>query len=161
MKIIVQRVSEAGVDVVDEISGKPDTSFEEQRIGHGLLLLVGVADSDGDAQVEYAARKIANMRIFGDEVGKMNKSVLDVGGQVLSVSQFTLFADIKKGNRPSFVDSGEPGNAKAIWEQLNRALEGHGLAVKTGRFGAHMRVRLLNDGPVTIPIDTDLLMAGK
>ncbi|BDR53266.1 D-aminoacyl-tRNA deacylase [Bombiscardovia nodaiensis] len=158
---MVQRVSAASVDVVDERSGEVDRSFAEQSIGAGLVLLVGVADSDGAQEVAYAARKIAGMRIFEDESGKMNRSVVDTGGDILSISQFTLFADCKHGNRPSFVSAGKPEHAKAIWEELNQALADQGLTVKTGRFGAHMRVSLTNDGPVTIPLDTDQLMSKR
>ena len=99
MRIVVQRVSSAGVDVIDESTGAPDPSFEPQTIGRGLVLLVAVSDDDGDAQIDWAARKVANMRIFEDDEGRMNRSILDVGGEVLSISQFTLFADIRKGRR--------------------------------------------------------------
>ncbi|RBP99159.1 D-aminoacyl-tRNA deacylase [Bifidobacterium xylocopae] len=161
MRIIMQKVSHADVDVVDDGTGRPDPTFEPRTIDAGLVLLVGVADSDGDAQVEYAARKVANMRIFEDEAGKMNRSVLDVGGQVVSISQFTLLADIRKGNRPSFAGSGNPAHAKAVWDRFNKALARHGVKVKTGRFRSHMRVSLTNDGPVTIALDTDQLMTAK
>lgn len=157
MRIVVQRVSSAGVDVIDESTGAPDPSFEPQTIGRGLVLLVAVSDDDGDAQIDWAARKVANMRIFEDDEGRMNRSILDVGGEVLSISQFTLFADIRKGNRPSFVGAGRPDHARDVWMRFDEALRGHGLTVKEGRFAAHMRVSLTNDGPVTIPIDTAVM----
>lgn len=149
MRVVVQRVSQAAVHV----KGSDDSL---QRIGTGLLLLVGVADSDGPQEVAWVARKIANLRIFEDVAGKLNLSAIDVGGSVLSVSQFTLFGDVRRGNRPSFVAAGEPGHAKQLWEDLTATLSSeHGLSVKTGVFGAHMEVQLVNDGPVTLLIDTD------
>lgn len=154
MRIVLQRVSSAGVDVVDEATGEPDSTFVPQSIGHGYVLLVGVSDDDGDAQVDWVAHKIAHLRVFEDADGKMNRSILDVGGAILSISQFTLFGDVKKGNRPSFVAAGHPDQAQAVWLQLNEALRSEGLTVNEGRFGAHMRVSLVNDGPVTITIDT-------
>lgn len=154
MRIVLQRVSSAGVDVVDEATGEPDSTFVPQSIGHGYVLLVGVSDDDGDAQVDWVAHKIAHLRVFEDADGKMNRSILDAGGAILSISQFTLFGDVKKGNRPSFVAAGHPDHAQAVWLQLNEALRSEGLTVNEGRFGAHMRVSLVNDGPVTITIDT-------
>lgn len=154
MRIVLQRTTGASVDVAD--------IGWHREIGAGLALLVGVADSDGDAQVEWVAKKIAHMRIFSDAEGKMNRSVTDIGGQILSISQFTLFANIRKGNRPSFVDSGEPTHAKSVWEQLNRTLANeYGLSVETGVFATDMKVRLVNDGPVTILIDTETMMPRK
>ena len=157
MRIVIQRVSHARVDVVDE-QGQPDTDFQPQSIGTGLLLLVAVQDGDGDAQVEYAVRKLTRMRIFADEDGRMNRSVLDCGGAILSISQFTLYADLRRGNRPSFMAAGEPQHAQNVWQDLNRALAATGVPVAVGQFGAHMRVDLVNDGPVTILLDTDRLM---
>lgn len=154
MKILVQRVSNASVDVIDDETKQPDQHFPTQHIDHGLLLFVGVSDEDDMEQVQLAARKIANLRIFEDKNGKMNLSVLDVQGQILSISQFTLFANTRHGNRPSFTNAGKPDHAKAIWDMLNKALKSYDITVKTGRFGSYMRVSLLNDGPVTIPIDT-------
>lgn len=154
MRIVLQRVSSAGVDVVDEATGEPDSTFVPQSIGHGYVLLVGASDDDGDAQVDWVAHKIAHLRVFEDADGKMNRSILDVGGAILSISQFTLFGDVKKGNRPSFVAAGHPDHAQAVWLQLNEALRSEGLTVNEGRFGAHMRVSLVNDGPATITIDT-------
>ena len=157
MRIVIQRVSRARVDVVDE-QGQPDPDFKPQSIGTGLLLLVAVQDSDGDAQVDYAVRKLTRMRIFADEEGRMNRSVLDCGGAILSISQFTLYADLRRGNRPSFMAAGEPQHAQNVWQDLNRALAATGVPVAVGQFGAHMRVDLVNDGPVTILLDTDKLM---
>ena len=157
MRIVIQRVSRARVDVVDE-QGQPDPNFKPQSIGTGLLLLVAVQDSDGNAQVDYAVRKLTRMRIFADEEGRMNRSVLDCGGSILSISQFTLYADLRHGNRPSFMAAGEPRHAQKVWQDLNRALAATGVPVAVGQFGAHMRLDLVNDGPVTILLDTDRLM---
>lgn len=157
MRIVLQKVSEGSVDVVDETSGEVDTTFEPQYIGIGYVLLVGVEDTDGAKQIDWLARKIANLRVFEDENGKMNRSIHDVDGSVLSISQFTLYADVRKGNRPSFVKAGAPDHAEQIWNGFNDALRAQGLDVKEGRFGAHMRVSLTNDGPVTIIFDTDEL----
>ena len=151
MRIVLQKVSEGTVDVVDEVSGEVDATFEPQRIGVGYVLLVGVE------QIDWLARKIANLRVFEDENGKMNRSIHDADGSVLSISQFTLYADVRKGNRPSFVKAGAPAHAEQIWNGFNDALRAQGLEVKEGRFGSHMRVRLANDGPVTIILDTDEL----
>ncbi|PXY82609.1 D-aminoacyl-tRNA deacylase [Bifidobacterium asteroides] len=157
MRIVIQRVSRARVDVVDE-QGQPDPDFKPQSIGTGLLLLVAVQDSDSDTQVDYAVRKLTRMRIFADEEGRMNRSVLDCGGSILSISQFTLYADLRHGNRPSFIAAGEPEHAQSVWQDLNRALAATGVPVAVGQFGAHMRVDFINDGPVTILLDTDRLM---
>ena len=147
MRIVLQKVSEGLVDVVDEVSGEVDATFEPQRIGVGYVLLVGVEDEDGTKQVDWLAH----------ENGKMNRSIHDVDGSVLSISQFTLYADVRKGNRPSFVKAGAPDHAEQVWNGFNDALRAQGLEVKEGRFGSHMRVRLANDGPVTIILDTDEL----
>ena len=157
MRIVIQRVSRARVDVVNE-QGQPDPDFQPQSIGKGLLLLVAVQDGDGADQVNYAVRKLTRMRIFADEDGRMNRSVLDCGGSILSISQFTLYADLHRGNRPSFMAAGEPRHAQKVWQDLNRALAATGVPVAAGQFGAHMRVDLVNDGPVTILLDTDRLM---
>lgn len=158
MRIVLQRVSHGSVDVLDEETGKRDLTFEPQTIGQGYVLLVGVSDTDGDEQLEWLVHKIANLRVFEDENGKMNLSIGSVGGSILSISQFTLFADVRKGNRPSFVKAGAPDHAKQVWLRFNDALRAEGLDVKEGRFGAHMRVDIANDGPVTIVMDTDELM---
>ena len=157
MRIVIQRVSRARVDVVNE-QGQPDPDFQPQSISKGLLLLVAVQDGDGADQVNYAVRKLTRMRIFADEEGRMNRSVLDCGGSILSISQFTLYADLRRGNRPSFMAAGEPRHAQKVWQDLNRALAATGVPVAVGQFGAHMRVDLVNDGPVTILLDTDRLM---
>lgn len=157
MRIVLQKVSEGSVDVVDETNGKADTTFEPQHIGIGYVLLVGVEDTDGAEQIDWLARKIANLRVFEDENGKMNRSIHDVNGSVLSISQFTLYADVRKGNRPNFVKAGAPAHAEQTWHGFNDALRVQGLEVKEGRFGSHMRVRLANDGPATIILDTDEL----
>ena len=156
MKVVVQRVSQASVDVVNEL-GTIDPTFEPQQIGPGFMLLVGVSDEDGEEQLSWLAHKILNLRVFEDEQGKMNRSIHDVNGSVLSISQFTLYADVRKGNRPSFVKAGAPAHAEQTWHGFNDALRAQGLEVKEGRFGSHMRVRLANDGPVTIILDTDEL----
>ncbi len=150
MRVVAQRISSASVDVPQE--------GWHQEIGEGLLLLVGVEDGDGPDQIRWITRKFAHMRIFPDEEGKINRSVLDVGGQILSVSQFTLYASIKKGNRPGFTQAGEPTHARRVWEDLNREFSDvWGLTVRTGIFGADMRVSLVNEGPTTIIADTDEL----
>ena len=158
MRIVLQRVRHGSVDVLDEETGKQDLTFEPQTIGQGYVLLVGVSDTDGDEQIAWLVHKIANLRVFEDENGKMNLSIGSVGGSILSISQFTLFADVRKGNRPSFVKAGAPDHAKQVWLRFNDALRAEGLGVKEGRFGAHMRVDIANDGPVTIVMDTDELM---
>lgn len=157
MRIVLQKVSDGSVDVIDELTGERDPTFEPQRIGVGYVLLVGVEDSDGAKQIAWLARKISNLRVFEDDNGKMNRSIHDVNGSILSISQFTLYADVCKGNRPSFVKAGSPDHADKVWRQFNETLRAEGLAVKEGRFGAHMCVNLTNDGPVTIIFDTDEL----
>ena len=154
MKVVLQRVSEASVDVVNEL-GMLDPTFEPQRIGPGFMILVGVTDEDGDKQIAWLAHKILNLRVFEDAQGKMNRSIQDIGGEILSISQFTLFADVHKGNRPSFIKAGKPEHADFMWIKFDEALRSGGVPVKEGCFGAHMRVGLVNDGPVTIVIDTE------
>lgn len=153
MKVVLQRVSEASVGVVNEL-GTLDPTFEPQQIARGFMILVGVTDEDGDKQIAWLAHKILNLRVFEDAQGKMNRSIQDIGGEILSISQFTLFADMHKGNRPSFIKAGKPEHADLMWIKFNEALRSGGVPVKEGRFGAHMRVGLVNDGPVTIIIDT-------
>ncbi len=145
MRAVVQRVQRASVTVDGACVGS---------IEAGLCLLVGVMDGDTDKDVASLANKVAQLRIFEDEAGKMNRSVLDVGGAVLAVSQFTLAGDVRKGNRPSFVTAMEPGEARAFFERFCVELRGHGLSVATGTFRAHMEVSLVNDGPVTILLDS-------
>lgn len=154
MKVVLQRVSEASVDVVNEL-GTLDPTFKPQQIGPGFMILVGVTDEDGDKQIAWLAHKILNLRVFEDAQGKMNRSIQDIGGEILSISQFTLFADVHKGNRPSFIKAGKPEHADLMWIKFNEALRSGGVPVKEGRFGAHIRVGLVNDGPVTIVIDTE------
>ena len=146
MKIVLQRVKSASVAIEGSVVGEID---------QGLLLLVGVGPDDTRDDASYLARKIAGMRIFSDENGKMNLSIDQVGGKILSVSQFTLFADTKKGNRPSFTGAASPEAANKLYEEFNEILlTEYGLIVETGEFGADMQVSLVNDGPVTILLDT-------
>ena len=154
MKVVLQLVSEASVGVVNEL-GTLDPTFEPQQIAPGFMILVGITDEDGDKQIAWLAHKILNLRVFEDAQGKMNRSIQDIGGEILSISQFTLFADVHKGNRPSFIKAGKPEHADLMWIKFNEALRSGGVPVKEGRFGAHMRVGLVNDGPVTIVIDTE------
>ena len=144
MKIIIQRVKKAQVSIEGQIHG---------QINQGLLLLVGVGPEDQQEDLEYAVRKLVNMRIFSDDQGKMNLSVKDVQGEILSISQFTLFADTKKGNRPAFIGAAKPDMAEAFYQEFNRELAKE-VPVETGIFGADMQVELVNDGPVTIILDT-------
>ena len=145
MRSLVQRVSSASVRVDGRIVG---------NIGAGLLVFVGVADGDGPADLEYTASKIREMRIFGDEQGRMNRSVVDAGGSVLVVSQFTLLGDVRKGRRPAFDGAAAPEIARGCYEDLVSRLKANGLAVETGVFQAHMDVSLVNDGPVSILLDS-------
>lgn len=154
MKVVLQRISEASVGVANELDTL-DPTFEPQQIAPGFMILVGVTDEDGDKQIAWLAHKILNLRVFEDAQGKMNRSIQDIGGEILSISQFTLFADVHKGNRPSFIKAGKPEHADLMWIKFNEALRSGGVPVKEGRFGAHMRVGLVNDGPVTIIIDTE------
>ena len=144
MKIVMQRVSQASVTIDGKIAG---------AIQQGLLLLVGICPEDGPEDIEYAVRKISQMRIFSDDADKMNLSVQDVGGQILSISQFTLYADTKKGNRPAFTGAAKPDLATSFYNQFNQQLA-QIVPVQTGEFGADMKVSLVNDGPVTIVLDT-------
>ena len=146
MRIVLQRVKSASVSIEDSVVGE---------INQGFLLLVGVGPDDTRDDASYLARKISGMRIFSDENGKMNLSIDQVGGKILSVSQFTLFADTKKGNRPSFTGAASPEAANKLYEKFNEILRTeYGLIVETGEFGADMQVSLVNDGPVTILLDT-------
>ena len=145
MRVVLQRVSHASVTVEEKVIGK---------IERGFLLLVGVTHDDAMEDMEYLVRKIVQMRIFEDEEGKLNRSVQDIGGEILSVSQFTLYADTKKGNRPSFSKAAPWDVALEMFEQFNGLLRESGIPVETGQFGADMKVELLNDGPVTILLDS-------
>ena len=145
MKVVLQRTKQASVTVNQEVTGS---------ISHGYMLLVGITHEDTLKDVDYCARTVAEIRLFEDEEGKMNRSIHEVGGQILSVSQFTLYADTKKGRRPSFVNAARPDIAKPLWDAFNNALRENGLHVETGIFGANMDVALVNDGPVTIIIES-------
>ena len=145
MRVVLQRVSHASVTVEEKVIG---------QIQRGFLLLVGVTHDDAMEDMEYLVRKIVQMRIFEDEEGKLNRSIQDVGGEILSVSQFTLYADTKKGNRPSFSKAAPGDVAIEMFEQFNGLLRESGIPVETGQFGADMKVELLNDGPVTILLDS-------
>ena len=147
MKVVVQRVSEARVTVDAQVTGE---------IARGLLLLVGIGQEDTDADVAWMADKLAGLRIFEDDGGKMNLSVLDVGGAILSVSQFTLFGDCRKGRRPNFMGAARPEAAEVMYARFNALLRERGLIVAEGRFGAMMDVALVNDGPVTLILDSKL-----
>ena len=145
MKVVLQHVAHASVTVDEKVIGK---------IQRGFLLLVGVTHDDAMEDMEYLVRKIVQMRIFEDEEGKLNRSIQDIGGEILSVSQFTLYADTKKGNRPSFSKAAPGDVALEMFEQFNGLLRDTGIPVETGQFGADMKVELLNDGPVTILLDS-------
>ena len=150
MKAVIQRVDEASVTV------------DAQRIaaiGRGLLVLLCVEPGDGGREVDFVARKIANLRIFEDDAGKMNRSVIEIGGATLVVSQFTLAGDLSRGNRPGFSGAADPTVAVPLYERFCARMVEHGVPVQTGTFGAHMDVALVNDGPVTIWMDTAALLA--
>ena len=144
MKLIIQRVKKASVTVDNEVVGK---------IENGLLVLCGITHSDTEKQADYLAKKLCNLRIFHDENDKMNLSVKDVNGELLIVSQFTLYADCTSGNRPSFTDAAKPEEENKLYEYFMKQCTEYGLNVEKGVFGAHMEVSLLNDGPVTIILE--------
>lgn len=149
MRAVIQRVTGASVTI---------DGAEHSRIGMGYLVLLGIHEADTRAQVELLAKKIAGLRVFKDENDKMNRSLSDVGGEVLLVSQFTLYGDCSHGNRPSFITAARPDTAIPLYEYMIKLLEEKlGKPVKTGEFGADMKVELLNDGPVTIIMDTDAM----
>jgi D-aminoacyl-tRNA deacylase len=145
MRVVVQRSKEASVIVAGEIVG---------QISSGLVLLVGVTHEDAFEDAIYLADKIVNLRIFEDENEKMNLSLMEVGGQILSISQFTLYGDCRKGRRPNFMDAAKPEAAIEIYESFNKALREKGIQVETGQFGAMMDVSLINDGPVTLILES-------
>jgi len=145
MRAVVQRVSSASVTVDWEIVG---------RIGRGFLVLLGVAQDDEQADVVYTAQKLIGLRVFEDDDGKMNRSLQEVGGAMLIVSQFTLYGDCRKGRRPSFIAAAPPEKADSLYRQVVAEVRGQGITVETGRFQAQMRVELVNDGPVTLLIDS-------
>jgi D-tyrosyl-tRNA(Tyr) deacylase len=147
MRAILQRVSRGSVTVDQETSAE---------IGLGLVILLGIAPQDGDEQIEYLANKIANLRIFEDDQGKINRSLLDVGGAAIVVSQFTLYADTRKGRRPSFTKAAPPEIASPLVDRFAEKLADLGVSTQTGEFGAHMQVEIHNDGPVTIWLEHPL-----
>lgn len=149
MKAVIQRVSEASVKVDGKIEGE---------IPNGLLLLIGIDEDDNEADAEWLVQKILNLRIFGDEDGKLNLSVKDINGEILCISQFTLIADYKKGNRPSFIRAARPEKAIPLFEFFKEKIAESGLKTESGIFGADMKVSLLNDGPVTIVMDSKTKM---
>ena len=146
LKVVIQRAKHAQVKVDEEVVG---------AIDHGLMVLVGVTHGDGEADVQFLADKIVHLRIFEDAEGKMNLSLLDVGGSVLSVSQFTLYGDARKGRRPSYSQAAKPDEALKWYERLNEAIREKGVQVETGKFGAMMDVSFTNEGPVTILLESE------
>ena len=145
MKIVIQRVQHASVTIDEKVHGK---------IAQGYMILVGITQDDNEQIVEKLAKKCVELRIFEDDMGKMNRSLLDIQGQVLSISQLTLYADCRKGRRPGFEQAARPDHAMPLYEHFNNAIRSHGVVVKTGIFGADMQVELCNDGPVTIVLDS-------
>lgn len=145
MRVVLQRSKNASVTVDGTVTG---------AIDKGYVLLVGITHSDTEEDVAYVAKKVADLRIWEDEEGKMNHSILETGGAILSVSQFTLYADTRKGKRPSFTDAARPEQAEPLWLAFNEQLKTHGLHVETGIFGAMMDVALVNDGPITIIVES-------
>ncbi len=146
MRVIVQRTLRAAVRIDGESVG---------QIGQGYMLLVGITHTDTESDADYVAKKVAQLRVFEDEAGKMNRSILDIGGAILSISQFTLYGDVRHGNRPSFIQAARPELAELLYQYFNNRLRTeYGLTVETGRFSADMKVDFINDGPVTILIDS-------
>jgi len=145
VRAVIQRVSAARVTVGDEAAG---------AIGHGALVLVGIADGDTEMEANWLVDKLLDLRIFEDDKGKLNRSLRDLNGELMLVSQFTLLADARKGRRPSFVAAARPEQAVPLYEHMVRRARGQGVTVATGRFGARMRVELVNEGPVTIILDS-------
>ncbi|WP_107038791.1 D-aminoacyl-tRNA deacylase [Brumimicrobium mesophilum] len=146
MKVVIQRTTEASVTIENKIAG---------QIENGLVVLIGIEETDNDEDIEWLTRKLSNLRIFSDEIGSMNLSIQDIQGAFLVVSQFTLHAKTKKGNRPSFIHAAKPETAIPLYEKFKKVLAAvSGCKVESGEFGADMKVSLVNDGPVTIIIDT-------
>lgn len=148
MKVVIQRVRHASCTIDSQITGS---------INQGFCVLVGFTQSDTEAVVDKVVKKIVSLRVFSDEEGKMNRSLLDIGGKILSISQFTLYADCKKGNRPGFTRAARPEQAIPLYEYFNQAIASAGIPVETGVFGADMQIELCNDGPVTIVLDSEEL----
>ncbi len=148
MRAVIQRVAEAKVEVEGKIVG---------QIGPGLLVYLGVGKGDTEADVQFMAEKLANLRIFADEAGKMNRSVIDIGGGILLVSNFTLHGDCRKGRRPSFDGAADPAVAEGLYEKVAQVISQQGVPVRKGVFGAHMHVTSVNDGPVTFLLDSTRL----
>lgn len=146
MRVVLQRVNKAQVVIHEEVVGKID---------HGLVILVGITHEDTIEDLKYMVNKLINLRIFADDAGKMNLSLKDVKGSILSISQFTLYGDTRKGRRPNFMQAAHPEQANELYELFNQLLRDEGIQVETGEFGAMMQVELTNDGPVTLMIDTD------
>ena len=145
LRILIQRSLQSSVEVNQQTIGSIDK---------GLVILVGVSHEDDASDVEYCVRKVANLRLFEDEEGKTNLSLKDVQGEILSISQFSLFANTKKGNRPSFIRAAQPDHANQLYEDFNEQLRALGFKVETGEFGADMQVKIINDGPMTLLIDS-------
>lgn len=145
MRLVIQRARDARVDVDGKTLG---------TISHGFVVLVGITHDDTEQDADYLVKKLSGLRVFENSEGKMNLSVKDVGGKILSISQFTLYGDTRKGNRPSFIHAARPEKAEPLYEYFNASLRNLGLEVETGRFGADMKVYLMNDGPVTICMDS-------
>ncbi|MUV07429.1 D-tyrosyl-tRNA(Tyr) deacylase [Planococcaceae bacterium Storch 2/2-2] len=145
MRVVLQRCKRGAVTVDGETVG---------AIERGYVLLVGIQQGDDEAALDYVANKIAGLRLWEDESGRMNDSIVEIGGDILSVSQFTLYGDVRKGRRPSFTEAARPEVAEPLWEQFNDKLRAYGLRVETGTFGAMMDVSLVNDGPVTILVES-------
>lgn len=145
MRIVIQKIKSGAVRVQGQVTG---------QIEQGFLLYIGISPDDDEADLAYCVRKVSQMRLFEDQEGKMNLSLMDVGGAILSVSQFTLYADTKKGNRPSFASAAKPDYAQALYDRFNHLLRDLGIRVETGVFGAMMEVDAINDGPVTIWLDS-------
>ena len=148
MRALLQRVSRASVTVEGQVVG---------QIGQGLLVLLGIGQQDSELQVKTLADKIVYLRIFGDDEGKMNRSLLDIGGEVLVISQFTLYADTRRGRRPSFTNAAPPAIAEPLVERFKEAIASYGLTVASGIFGASMTIEIRNEGPVTIWLDSEEL----
>ena len=145
MRVVIQRVSEASVKVDNQIVGE---------IGKGLMLLIGVDESDENSDADWLVKKILDVRVFSDDEGKMNHSVKDIDGEILCISQFTLISDYKKGNRPSYIKAAKPDKAIPLFEYFKDELKNSGLKIESGIFGADMKVSLINDGPVTLVFDS-------